>query len=52
MVTITIIIKAASAPPGEMLPEHVGIPLGEEHGGASYFMLEIHYDNPDLRPGE
>ena len=24
----------------------MGIPLGEEHGGATYFMLETHYDNP------
>ena len=31
---------------GETLPDHVGIPLGEEHGGATYFMLETHYDNP------
>ncbi|XP_042233945.1 DBH-like monooxygenase protein 1 isoform X2 [Homarus americanus] len=36
---------------GEMYPEHVGVPLGEEHGGATYFMLEIHYDNPNLRTG-
>ena len=31
---------------GEILPEHVGMPLGEEFGGATYFMLETHYDNP------
>ncbi|CAL4064406.1 unnamed protein product, partial [Meganyctiphanes norvegica] len=30
---------------GIFLPEHAGIPLGEEHGGANYFRLEIHYDN-------
>lgn len=33
---------------GEVLPEHVGIPLGEEYGGATYFMLETHYDNPNM----
>ena len=22
------------------------MPLGEEYGGATYFMLETHYDNP------
>ena len=33
---------------GEWLPEHTGMPLGEEYGGASYFMLETHYDNPAL----
>merc|ERR550532_42389 len=31
---------------GETLPDHVGMPLGEEYGGATYFMLETHYDNP------
>ena len=31
---------------GETLPEHTGMPLGEEFGGATYFMLETHYDNP------
>jgi len=32
---------------GEMLPEHIGIPIGEEHGGATFFMFEAHYDNPE-----
>ena len=27
---------------------HQGMPLGEEWGGATYFMLETHYDNPAL----
>jgi len=31
---------------GETLPEHTGMPLGEKYGGATYFMLETHYDNP------
>ena len=31
---------------GEILPGHVGMPLGEGFGGATYFMLETHYDNP------
>ena len=31
-----------------MLPPHAGIPLGETHGGATYFMLETHYDNPNM----
>lgn len=25
---------------GEMFAEHLGIPIGEEHGGATYFMFE------------
>lgn len=29
-----------------MFPSQVGFPLGEEHGGSTYFMFEIHYDNP------
>ena len=33
---------------GETLPDHVGMPLGEKYGGADYFMLETHYDNPDV----
>ena len=33
---------------GERLPEHTGMPLGEAWGGATYFMLETHYDNPAL----
>ncbi|XP_054712573.1 DBH-like monooxygenase protein 1 isoform X2 [Uloborus diversus] len=32
-----------------VLPEHVGIPL--EPSPSSYFMLEIHYDNPQLKSG-
>ena len=27
-------------------PPEAGYPVGEEHGGATYYMLEIHYDNP------
>ncbi|XP_069961322.1 DBH-like monooxygenase protein 1 [Cherax quadricarinatus] len=47
----TPIVAWAIGSEGEMYPEHVGVPLGEEHGGATYFMLEIHYDNPSLKPG-
>nr|XP_053647657.1 DBH-like monooxygenase protein 1 [Cherax quadricarinatus] len=36
---------------GEMWPEHVGFPLGHGHGGADYFLLEIHYDNPTFKKG-
>jgi len=34
---------------GEMLPSHVGAPLGQEHGGGTYFMIEMHYENPEGR---
>ena len=27
-------------------PPEAGYPVGEEHGGSTYYMLEIHYDNP------
>ncbi|XP_013180153.1 PREDICTED: MOXD1 homolog 1-like [Papilio xuthus] len=32
---------------GEFLPENVGIPIGKR-GGASFYMLEVHYDNQAL----
>ncbi|XP_069165930.1 MOXD1 homolog 1-like isoform X2 [Procambarus clarkii] len=34
---------------GDLYPENVGLPLGEEYEGATYFLKEIHYDNPDLK---
>ncbi|XP_017885001.1 MOXD1 homolog 1-like [Ceratina calcarata] len=33
---------------GEWLPEHVGIPIAE-HSEGSYYMLEVHYNNPEMR---
>ncbi|XP_042238957.1 uncharacterized protein LOC121877254 isoform X2 [Homarus americanus] len=36
---------------GEMFPDHVGFPIGEEHGGATYYMMETHYDNPSQQEG-
>ena len=36
---------------GDMLPDDVGLPMCERFGGATYFMLEIHYDNPKLHKG-
>ena len=33
------------------MPDTAGLPLGEEHGGADYFLLEIHYDNPNGHKG-
>ncbi|XP_037072924.1 DBH-like monooxygenase protein 1 [Pollicipes pollicipes] len=36
---------------GDMLPDHVGMPLGHEHGGSTYFMLESHFDNPHKHTG-
>uniref|UniRef100_B4MQU2 GK21375 n=2 Tax=Drosophila willistoni TaxID=7260 RepID=B4MQU2_DROWI len=31
---------------GQFLPQHAGIPIGGS-SGATYYMLEIHYDNPN-----
>ncbi|XP_071518890.1 DBH-like monooxygenase protein 1 [Panulirus ornatus] len=45
------IIAWAVGSEGEMYPDHVGLPIGEEYGGATYFMMEVHYDNPSLTPG-
>lgn len=36
---------------GEFLPNHVGLPLADGNR-AKYFMLEIHYDNPEFRQGK
>lgn len=33
---------------GEWLPEHVGISIAE-HSEGSYYMLEVHYNNPSMR---
>ncbi|KAL0108119.1 hypothetical protein PUN28_015016 [Cardiocondyla obscurior] len=33
---------------GEWMPEHVGIPIAE-HGESSYYMLEVHYNNPEMQ---
>ncbi|KAF7390811.1 hypothetical protein HZH66_009291 [Vespula vulgaris] len=33
---------------GEWLPDHVGIPIAEHQEG-SYYMLEVHYNNPGLK---
>ena len=32
-------------------PEEAGYPVGEEHGGATYYMMEVHYDNPGQHSG-
>ncbi|XP_018017865.1 DBH-like monooxygenase protein 1, partial [Hyalella azteca] len=44
---VPIIVWAVGAK-GFSLPPEAGFPLGEEHNGATYFMLEIHYDNPRM----
>nr|XP_053627758.1 DBH-like monooxygenase protein 1 homolog [Cherax quadricarinatus] len=33
---------------GELLPEKVGYPMGDQHGGATYIMFQTHYDNTRL----
>ncbi|XP_071533457.1 DBH-like monooxygenase protein 1 [Panulirus ornatus] len=47
----TPIVSWAVGSEGEVFPEHVGFPIGADHGGANYFMLEIHYDNPSYKKG-
>ena len=32
---------------GSMQPAHIGVPLGEAWSGSTYFMLEVHYNNPN-----
>ena len=36
---------------GEVLPDHIGVPMAEEYFGGTYFMLEVHYDNPTKEKG-
>ncbi len=31
-------------------PDHVGFPVGED-GERNYYMLEVHYNNPDALAG-
>ena len=33
---------------GDILPEQTGVPMCERWGGATFYLLEIHYDNPRL----
>ena len=32
-------------------PREAGYPVGEEHGGATYYMFEVHYENPGRTGG-
>lgn len=45
---MTAIVAWAVGSQGEFLPDHVGLPLADGNK-AKYFMLEIHYDNPEFR---
>ncbi|KAJ4447565.1 hypothetical protein ANN_09572, partial [Periplaneta americana] len=45
---MTAIVAWAVGSQGEFLPDHVGLPLSDGDK-AKYFMLEIHYDNPEFR---
>ncbi|XP_071518366.1 DBH-like monooxygenase protein 1 homolog [Panulirus ornatus] len=47
----TPIMAWAVGSAGEMFPEHVGFPMGEEYDGATYYRMEVHYDNKDLKQG-
>jgi len=30
------------------LPDNVGVPIADEHGGATYILFQTHYNNPTL----
>ncbi|KAF0292060.1 DBH-like monooxygenase protein 1 [Amphibalanus amphitrite] len=47
----SVFIVWAVGAEGDMLPDDVGMPLGTEFGGSTYFMLETHYDNPQVHKG-
>ncbi|XP_076680206.1 MOXD1 homolog 1-like [Andrena cerasifolii] len=42
------VVAWARGSAGEWLPEHVGIPIAE-HSEGSYYMLEVHYNNPSMK---
>ncbi|XP_034951630.1 MOXD1 homolog 1 [Chelonus insularis] len=42
------VVAWARGSKGEWLPDHVGIPVAE-HKEGSYYMLEVHYNNPSKR---
>ena len=46
------IIVWAVGSEGDMLPENIGLPLGNNDGRPTYFMMETHYDNPEILSGE
>ncbi|XP_018019970.1 DBH-like monooxygenase protein 1 [Hyalella azteca] len=46
----TPLVSWAVGSQGMMLPSHVGTPLGETYKGSTYYMLEIHYNNPQKVP--
>ena len=31
-------------------PKDAGYPVGQEHGGSTYYMFEVHYENPGRHP--
>ncbi|KAK3864249.1 hypothetical protein Pcinc_030039 [Petrolisthes cinctipes] len=35
---------------GDMSPDNAGFPLGDKHGGATYFLFQSHYDNQHMQP--
>uniref|UniRef100_A0A2P2IGG7 DBH-like monooxygenase protein 1 n=2 Tax=Hirondellea gigas TaxID=1518452 RepID=A0A2P2IGG7_9CRUS len=43
----TPIVAWAVGSDGVFLPSHLATPVGEEHGGSTYFLFEVHYDNPN-----
>ncbi|XP_063244204.1 MOXD1 homolog 1-like [Bacillus rossius redtenbacheri] len=45
---LTPVVAWAVGSQGEFLPNHIGLPLAEDHQ-STFFMLETHYDNPQLR---
>lgn len=45
---ITLVATWGAGGNGQFLPEHIGIPIGGKTG-AKYYMLEIHYDNPNAK---
>lgn len=45
---VSPVVTWAMGSDGQFLPDHVGVPIS---GRDTYYMLEVHYDNPTLRKG-
>lgn len=46
---VSPVVTWAMGSDGQFLPGHIGIPI---NGRESYYMLEVHYDNPTFRKGK
>lgn len=46
---VSPVVTWAMGSDGQFLPDHIGVPIS---GRDVYYMLEVHYDNPELKKGD